>query len=58
MTSTLYAVIPVTIVLVNLNLVNIVTIQIQDNFHKFANHACMNEHNFENFFGEVTTMSK
>ena len=33
----------------------IVTIQSQDNFHKFANHACMNEHNFENFFGEVTT---
>ena len=26
--------------------------------HKFANHACMNEHNFENFFGEVASMSK
>ena len=32
-----------------------VTIQSQGNFHKFANYACMNEHNFENFFGEVTT---
>ena len=31
------------------------TIQSQGNFQKFANHACMNEHNFENFFGEVTT---
>ena len=35
-----------------------VTIQSQGNFHKFANHACMNEHNFENFFGEVASMSK
>jgi len=35
-----------------------VTIQSQGSFQKFANHACMNEHNFENFFGEVTTMSK
>ena len=32
-----------------------VTIQSQGNFRKFANHACMNEHNFENSFGEVTT---
>ena len=35
-----------------------ITIQSRENLHKFANHACMNEHNFENFFGEVTTMSK
>ena len=32
-----------------------VTIQSQGNFHKIANHACMDEHIFENFFGEVTT---
>ncbi len=32
-----------------------VTIQSQGNFHKIANHARMNEHIFEIFFGEVAT---
>ena len=35
-----------------------VTIQSRGNLHKFANHACMNEHNFGNFFGELASMSK
>lgn len=35
-----------------------VTIQSRGNLHKFANHACMNEHNFGNFFGDVASMSK
>jgi hypothetical protein len=29
-----------------------VTIQSQANFHKIANYACINEHIFENLFGE------